>query len=193
MDDTDYEKLLNQLIRLEGSKLAPYADVEGRLIVADARYAESAGVSGRTVAVLEADVRRVAGELHDQWPGFGALDAVRQRVVIHMAFSMRVTGLLAMGRLVAALELGHWEEGGRGDSDFALGETRQAAGPRVGRNDAHGAGRTECAQASECIDGYSIVLIESCPDARVTSARDHAKGPSPCLAPCDDSQGSRRW
>ena len=110
MGDTDYEKLLNQLSRLEGSKLAPYADVEGRLIVADARYAESAGVSGRTVAVLEADVRRVAGELRDQWPGFGALDAVRQRVVVHMAFSMRVTGLLAMGRLVAALELGHWEK-----------------------------------------------------------------------------------
>ena len=110
MDDTDYEKLLNQLIRLEGSKLAPYADVEGRLVVADARYAESAGVSGRTVAVLEADVRRVAGELHDQWPGFGALDAVRQRVVIHMAFSMRVTGLLAMDRLVAALEMRLWEK-----------------------------------------------------------------------------------
>ena len=110
MDDTDYEKLLNQLIRLEGSKLAPYADVEGRLIVADERYAESAGVSGRTVAVLEADVRRVAGELHDQWRGFAALDGVRQRVVVHMAFSMRVTGLLAMDRLVAALELGHWEK-----------------------------------------------------------------------------------
>jgi hypothetical protein len=110
MGDTDYEKLLNQLIRLEGSKLAPYADVEGRLIVADARYAESAGVGGRTVTVLEADVRRVAGELRDQWPGFGALDAVRQRVVVHMAFSMRVTGLLAMDRLVAALELGHWEK-----------------------------------------------------------------------------------
>jgi len=110
MDDTDYEKLLNQLIRLEGSKLAPYADVEGRLIVADARYAESAGVSGRTVAVLEADVRRVVGELHDQWRGFAALDGVRQRVVVHMAFRMRVTGLLAMDRLVAALELGHWEK-----------------------------------------------------------------------------------
>ncbi len=110
MDDPDYEKLLDQLIRLEGSKLAPYADVEGRLIVADARYAESAGVSGRTIAVLEADVRRVAGELRDQWRGFAALDAVRQRVVIHMAFSMRVTGLLAMGRLVAAIESGFWEK-----------------------------------------------------------------------------------
>jgi lysozyme len=110
MGDTDYEKLLNQLIRLEGSKLAPYADVEGRLIVADARYAESAGVGGRTVTVLEADVRRVAGELRDQWPGFGALDAVRQRVVVHMAFSMRVTGLLAMDRLVAALEMRLWEK-----------------------------------------------------------------------------------
>jgi hypothetical protein len=110
MDDPDYEKLLDQLIRLEGSKLAPYADVEGRLIVADARYAESAGVSGRTIAVLEADVRRVAGELRDQWRGFAALDAVRQRVVIHMAFSMRVTGLLAMGRMLAAIESGFWEK-----------------------------------------------------------------------------------
>ena len=110
MDDVDYENLLGQLIRIEGSNLSPYVDVEGRLIVADARYAESAGVSGRTVAVLEADVRRVAGELRDQWGGFAALDAVRQRVVVHIAFSMGVTGLLAMGRLGAALEMGLWDK-----------------------------------------------------------------------------------
>jgi len=110
MDDADYEKLLDQLIRIEGSKLAPYGDAEGKLIIADAQYAESAGVRGRRVTVLEADVRRVARELHDHWPGLGKLDAVRQRVVIHMAFSMRVSGLLAMSRLLATLDLGFWEQ-----------------------------------------------------------------------------------
>ena len=117
-----------QVIRIEGSNLSPYVDVEGRLIVADARYAESAGVSGRTVAVLEADVRRVAGELRDQWGGFAALDAVRQRVVVHMAFSMGVTGLLAMGRLGTAVELGFWERATEEIliSQWARGDKRRA-------------------------------------------------------------------
>ena len=42
-------------------------------------------------------------------PQLPMLDAVRQRVVIHMAFDMGVTGLLAMIRFVAAVEFHFWE------------------------------------------------------------------------------------
>jgi lysozyme len=108
MEQVDYEKLLDQLIRIEGLRLDPYRDAKG-LIAADEQYAQSAGVSGRTLTVLEADVRRVARELNELWPVLGKLDPVRQRVMIHMAFNMRVSGLLAMGRFVSAVEFGFWE------------------------------------------------------------------------------------
>src|SRR5262245_26765765 len=59
MEQVDYEKLLDQIIRLEGIRLDPYRDAKGRLIVADGEHAQAAGVGGGTITVLEADVRRV--------------------------------------------------------------------------------------------------------------------------------------
>jgi lysozyme len=123
MEQADYETLLDQLIRIEGVSLATYRDANGRLIVA-----ESAGVNGRTVTVLEADVRRVARELDELWPPLGKLDPVRQRVMIHMAFNMRVSGLLAMLRFVSAVEFRFWETAAEEIriSQWAKGDKRRA-------------------------------------------------------------------
>ena len=128
MDDADYQQLLDQLIRLEGRKLGPYRDAEGELIIADTRYAESAGVRGREVTVLEADVRRVTRELDDLCPDLSRLHPVRQRAMIHMAFNMRVRGLLAMGRFVSAVALALWETAAEEIliSQWARGDKRRA-------------------------------------------------------------------
>jgi lysozyme len=107
MDDADYARLLDQLIRIEGINLAPYRDAEGNLIVADAEDAEWAW-SGRRISVLEVDLRRVDRELAELWPGFEKLDAVRQRVLIHIAFNMRTSGMLAMSRFVSAVGFRLW-------------------------------------------------------------------------------------
>jgi lysozyme len=109
MEDTDYKALLDQLIGIEGIKLARYRDAKGNLIVAGGQDAESAEPSARSVTLLEADVRRVASELDELWPRFEKLDPVRQRVMIHMAFTMRVSGLLAMMRFVSAMGFQFWE------------------------------------------------------------------------------------
>jgi lysozyme len=109
MRDADYERLLDQLIRIEGVKLARYRDAKGDLIMADGQDVASGRLSGRGITVLEADVRRVADELDQLWPWFDKLDPVRQRVMIHMAFTMRVSGLLAMIRFVAAVGFRFWE------------------------------------------------------------------------------------
>jgi hypothetical protein len=61
------------------------------------------------MTVLEADLRAVARELEELWPVIGSLDVVRSRVLVHMAFTMGVRGLLAMNRFVAAVELGYWD------------------------------------------------------------------------------------
>jgi lysozyme len=124
MEQADYETLLDQLIRIEGVSLAPYRDAEGKLIVA-----ESAGVNGRAaVTLLEADLRRVASDLDELWPSLGKLDPVRQRVMIHMAFNMRVSGLLAMLRFVSAVEFRFWETAAEEIriSQWAKGDKRRA-------------------------------------------------------------------
>lgn len=85
MDALDYEKLLNQLIRLEGDRL----DRE-RLIV------------------LEEDVRAVAQELEEGWPAVRRIDSVRKRVLIHMTFNMEVRGVLAMQPTVVNAQPDCW-------------------------------------------------------------------------------------
>jgi lysozyme len=108
MAELDFRRLLDQLIRLEGDRLAVYRDSDGKLLIADDQYAQSAGVSRRTL-VLEIDVRRVARELDERWPGLRKLDPVRQRVMIHMAFNLGVSGLLCMGRFVSAVDFHFWD------------------------------------------------------------------------------------
>jgi lysozyme len=109
MDAVDYGKLLEQLIRIEGAKLAAYRDAVGNLIVAPENYVKRMGVTGTGMAVLEVDIRAVAHELEASWPTVGELDAIRKRVLIHMTFNMGIRGLLAMLRFVSAVECRLWD------------------------------------------------------------------------------------
>jgi lysozyme len=109
MDAVDYGKLLDQLIRIEAAKLAPYRDAAGNLIVAPDHYVERMGFTGNGVAVLEVDVRAAARELEEFWPTVVELDAIRKRVLVHMTFNMGIKGLLAMQRFVSSVELRLWD------------------------------------------------------------------------------------
>jgi len=109
METIDYRHLLDQLIKIEGAKLAPYRDEAGNLIVAPEDYVERMGVKGTRMAVVEVDVRAVAADLDGRWSILGTLDGVRQRVVIHMAFNMGVDALLAMTRFMSAVECRRWD------------------------------------------------------------------------------------
>ena len=109
MDTVDYGKLLDQLIRIEGTRLACYRDAAGNLIVCPGHYVDPMGVRGNRMAVLEVDVRAVARELEELWPPVRKLDAVRKRVLIHMAFNMEVRGLLPMMRFLSAVDFHLWD------------------------------------------------------------------------------------
>ena len=109
MDDLDCEKLLAQLMRLEGRWLAPYYDGAGNLIVVANDRGEQASTDRKSMTVLESDVRRVALHLEDIFPVVGRLDAVRQRVLIHMAFNMGVKQLLTLPRFISAVQFRNWE------------------------------------------------------------------------------------
>jgi lysozyme len=130
MEDLDYQKLLRQLLQIEGPKLARYSDANGHLIVAEKSHVESVGLNtDEPVTVLEADLRQVARDIEDLLPAVAALDPVRQRVVVHMAFDMGVTGLLAMIRFVEAVGFHLWETAAQEIliSQWAKEGTRRAA------------------------------------------------------------------
>ena len=111
MDDIDHQMLLDQLIRVEGLTRHPRRDGEGNLVIGVGRNLDRVGVTrGEAVMLLEGDVRRVTRELQDNLPSFQTLDVVRQRVLIHLAVSIGVLGVLALTRFVAAVESGAWDK-----------------------------------------------------------------------------------
>ena len=128
MDDLDCEKLLAQLMRLEGRWLAPYYDEAGNLIVVADDRGEQASTDQKRMTVLESDVRRVALHLEDILPVVGRLDAVRQRVLIHMAFNIGVKQLLTLPRFISAVQFRNWEAAAEEMmiSDWAKQEQRRA-------------------------------------------------------------------
>jgi len=128
MDDLDCEKLLAQLMRLEGRWLAPYYDGAGNLIVVANDRREQASTDRKSMTVLESDVRRVALHLEDILPVVGRLDAVRQRVLIHMAFNLGVEQLLTLPRFISAVQFRNWEAAAKEMliSDWAKHEQRRA-------------------------------------------------------------------
>ena len=69
MDDIDHQKLLDQLIRVEGLTRHPRRDGEGNLVIGVGRNLDRVGVTrGEAVMLLEGDVRRVTRELQDNLP-----------------------------------------------------------------------------------------------------------------------------
>ena len=129
MNDRDYEKLLAQVMRLEGGWLAPYCDPAGNLIVAADHHGQKASVGLERMTVLEADLRRVALDLEDIVPVVGRLDAVRQRVLIHLAFNMGVERFRTRLRFISAVQFRSWEAAAEEMmiSDWAKQEPRRAS------------------------------------------------------------------
>ena len=109
MDDRDYEKLLAQVMRLERGWLDLYCAPAGSLIFAADYHAEQASTDRKRMTLLESHLRRVALNLEDILPGVGQLDAVRQRVLIHMAFNMGIERLRAQARFMSAVQCHFWE------------------------------------------------------------------------------------
>jgi lysozyme len=109
MDDRDYEKLLAQVMRLEREWLDLYCDGAGNLIVVTDHHGEQASTDRKRMTLLESHLRRVALHLEDILPVVGRLDAVCQRVLIHIAFNMGVERLRGRLRFISAVQFRSWE------------------------------------------------------------------------------------
>jgi lysozyme len=110
MDDLDYRYLLAQLTHHERFRLRHYQDAGVNLSVARrTRHPQRPTVTAQdATTALEDDLRRIAGQLQSQLPAFGKLDAVRQRVLLHIAFNIGVGEALKMRRFISAISVRHW-------------------------------------------------------------------------------------
>lgn len=106
---TEHDRLMmRQLItKHEGVRLKPYMDTRGKWTIGIGRNLSDVGIS-RTEADLlfEADLDTTLIGLRLRVPVFNDLDAVRQRVLVDMAFNMGISGLLTFRLMIDALIAG---------------------------------------------------------------------------------------
>lgn len=98
-----------QLILHEGMKLKPYRCTAGKLTIGVGRNLEDRGISEEeALFLLQNDIENVIKQL-ERYSWYTGLDPVRQKVIIDMSF-MGMGSLLGFKKMIAALELGDYEE-----------------------------------------------------------------------------------
>ncbi|SIT68805.1 MULTISPECIES: lysozyme [Burkholderiaceae] len=88
-DTLDIPTLLAELSRDEGRRLKPYLDTVGKTTIGVGRNLTDVGIAeSECDLLLENDVMRSVVWLDRHLPWWRSLDAVRQRVLINMAFNL---------------------------------------------------------------------------------------------------------
>lgn len=110
----DKEKLIKDLISDEGIRLNAYKDHLGYLTIGIGRLIDSRKAGGITEAealyLLSNDVDRVLSDLQRNLPWFVSLSSARKIALANMAFQLGVAGLLRFKKMLAALEVGDYQE-----------------------------------------------------------------------------------
>jgi lysozyme len=103
-------ELRDQLMRHEGRNLKPYADTVGKLTIGYGRNLTDVGISeAEAQLLLDHDIETAESELGSVFPWTTALDPIRLRVLIDMAFNMGIAGLRTFKRFLAAVETGDYQ------------------------------------------------------------------------------------
>ena len=112
MNDVQFMKLLDQLLRHEGFWLRHSEDQTDKLsiCVAPNQRGAVAVIPGEAVTFLERAVRRIVQQLEHRLPWFAALHSVRQRGLIDIAFALGTPSLLKQHSLLAAIQAGDWDQ-----------------------------------------------------------------------------------
>lgn len=97
--------LLEQLKRDEGLRLTPYRDSVGKLTIGYGRNLDDVGISTEEAnTLLLNDIERATNDLSKHLPWIASMDAVRQGVLLNMAFNMGIAGLLGFRKFLAFAE-----------------------------------------------------------------------------------------
>ena len=100
----DRRKLSEELERDEGLRLKPYRCSAGKLTIGFGRNLEDVGLSEVEARILlDGDIER-ALYLCKKQDWFNALDGVRQRVIVNMAFNLGMPRLLQFKKMISALK-----------------------------------------------------------------------------------------
>ena len=92
-----------QLLLHEGLRLKPYRCPAGFITIGVGRNLETKGLSEEeALFLLRNDIAEVTEKL-ERLGWFVALDPVRQKVIVDMAFNLGVAGLLSFKRMIQAL------------------------------------------------------------------------------------------
>ncbi|WP_153101924.1 glycoside hydrolase family protein [Paraburkholderia hayleyella] len=110
----DLPMLLAELDRDEGRRLKPYLDTVGKTTIGVGRNLTDVGISDAECdAMLQLDVDRTAEWLDRNLAWWRQLDAVRQRVLLNMAFNLGA-GLLTFTSMLAATQHGEYRRAADG-------------------------------------------------------------------------------
>lgn len=110
--------IYEQLLRDEGFRKEPYADTRGFSTVGIGHNLNANPLSGevypmsydRAMEVLKQDVTRIWLKLLGDLPWVTNLDAVREGVLINMAFNMGAKGEEAFHHMLADIQAGNYEQ-----------------------------------------------------------------------------------
>ena len=103
--------LKEQLLLHEGIRLKPYKDTVGKITIGIGRNLTDNGISKiEALIMLDADIHEATKDCRKYIEFFDALDEVRQRVLIDMAFNMGIHGLLGFKATLAAIKRGDYGE-----------------------------------------------------------------------------------
>jgi lysozyme len=106
----DRDRLRTQLKRHEGLRLHPYRDSVGVLTIGYGRNLEATGINeDEAEYLLSHDIDRAVRGLLARYAWFGALDPVRQAVLVNMAFNLGLSSLAGFTGTLAAVASGDYE------------------------------------------------------------------------------------
>ena len=107
----DRTALIRQIRLHEGERLKPYRCTAGKLTIGVGRNLDDRGITREESAMLlDNDIRLLEIELFRALPWASALDDVRQRVLLDMAFNLGLPGLLQFKRTLEAIRIGQYQQ-----------------------------------------------------------------------------------
>jgi lysozyme len=101
------------ITRHEGKRLKPYTDTVGKLTIGVGRNLSDVGISDdECLLLLQHDIYHAIQSL-SVYPWYMRLNDARQAAVIDLMFNVGAARFAGFKKMIAALELGHWDEAAR--------------------------------------------------------------------------------
>lgn len=107
----DLAVLKQQLIAHEGLRLRPYVDTKGKLTIGVGRNLTDVGISAdEAYDLLDHDITATVNGIVTAMPWTQMLTAARFRVLVDIGFNTGLDGLLKFHRMLAAAQVGEYEQ-----------------------------------------------------------------------------------